>query len=356
METIKIAGAGPAGLSAAINLARKGYKVDVFEKNQDVGGRFHGDFQGLENWSDEKDVLLKLKEMNISINFDQYPFKNLIISNGMKNWDFKCDIPAFYLIKRGSAIGSLDNGLKKQALDKGVHIHFETVLHESQADIVATGPYAPEKFATARGIVFQTNLKDLAIGLVNDKTAVKGYSYLLVAQGQATMGTVLFDKFKNLNRCFQETKRMFNHLVDLDIINPHPLGGLGSFSLSNIFKKKRRLYAGEAAGLQDLLWGFGIKNAITSGFLAAKSIINGENYEKTAEKHFNHKLKASLVNRFLWEKFGIKNYEFIVNQIHSAQDPLKYLNWIHNFNILQNMIYPMALRYMRDRYRNLRLE
>ncbi|HEX7468818.1 MAG TPA: NAD(P)-binding protein [Methanobacterium sp.] len=37
MENVKILGAGPAGLSAAINLSRNGYNVDVFEKNQDVG-------------------------------------------------------------------------------------------------------------------------------------------------------------------------------------------------------------------------------------------------------------------------------------------------------------------------------
>ena len=32
IEKVKIAGAGPAGLTAAINLAKAGYQVDVFEK------------------------------------------------------------------------------------------------------------------------------------------------------------------------------------------------------------------------------------------------------------------------------------------------------------------------------------
>lgn len=355
MEKVRILGAGPAGLSAAINLSQAGYPVEIYEKNSDVGSRFHGEFQGLENWSNKKDAISKLKKMNISIDFDNHPFNDLVISNGDEKWDFKCNKPAFYLIKRGPVLGSLDSALKEQALNAGVDINFNDTLDEKNADIVATGPFAPERFAVARGFVFQTDLKDLAIGLVNDKTAIKGYSYLLIAQGHATMCSVLFDRFENLNNCFKETQQTFTRMFDLDIENPKKIGGMGSFSTTNTFKKGRKLYTGEAAGIQDLLWGFGIKNAITSGFLAAKSIIDGDDYEKTAEKYFKSKLKASVVNRYLWEKFGMKNYSFIVNQIYNAGDPLKYLNWMHNFNFLQKMVYPLALRYMRGRYENLRL-
>ena len=40
---ILVAGAGPAGLAAAIALARGGREVVVAEKNDDVGKRFIGD-------------------------------------------------------------------------------------------------------------------------------------------------------------------------------------------------------------------------------------------------------------------------------------------------------------------------
>jgi flavin-dependent dehydrogenase len=82
MKKVQISGAGPAGLSAAINLAKAGYPVEVFEKNKKVGGRFRGDFQGLENWSEDDDTLLKLNEMNIDINFHHHPFSKLGISHG----------------------------------------------------------------------------------------------------------------------------------------------------------------------------------------------------------------------------------------------------------------------------------
>jgi phytoene dehydrogenase-like protein len=45
MKKIKILGAGLSGLSAAINLAKAGYSVDIFDSNSDSGARFHGDLQ-----------------------------------------------------------------------------------------------------------------------------------------------------------------------------------------------------------------------------------------------------------------------------------------------------------------------
>lgn len=73
MGDIKIQGAGPAGLAAAIKLAKEGMSVTVFEKNDECGMRFRGDFQGLENWSSEIDILDDLKSMDIAINFWNKP-------------------------------------------------------------------------------------------------------------------------------------------------------------------------------------------------------------------------------------------------------------------------------------------
>jgi len=56
---IQIAGAGPAGLAAAITLAKNGRQVVVHEARNEVGDRFNGDFQGLENWTTEQNVLEK---------------------------------------------------------------------------------------------------------------------------------------------------------------------------------------------------------------------------------------------------------------------------------------------------------
>ena len=84
MKKIKILGAGLSGLTAAINLAKSGYTVDIYEKNKDVGMRFNGDIQGLENWSDKKDIIKELKESNVDVDFDYSPFYKIIITDGSK--------------------------------------------------------------------------------------------------------------------------------------------------------------------------------------------------------------------------------------------------------------------------------
>jgi 2-polyprenyl-6-methoxyphenol hydroxylase-like FAD-dependent oxidoreductase len=68
-EVIEIAGAGPAGLAAAITLARAGRRVIVHEAQREVGYRFQGDLQGLENWTMERDVLDELCEMGLTTAF-----------------------------------------------------------------------------------------------------------------------------------------------------------------------------------------------------------------------------------------------------------------------------------------------
>lgn len=76
MKEVKILGAGPAGLTAAINLAKEGYQVTIFEKEKECGMRFNGDFQGIENWSSQVDVLDDLNLMNIKTNFYFDPIRN----------------------------------------------------------------------------------------------------------------------------------------------------------------------------------------------------------------------------------------------------------------------------------------
>jgi flavin-dependent dehydrogenase len=69
-QPVKIMGAGPAGLAAAITLARHNYEVVVYEKRSDCGARFRGDLQGLENWSSRVAILDELRTLGIEPNFD----------------------------------------------------------------------------------------------------------------------------------------------------------------------------------------------------------------------------------------------------------------------------------------------
>ena len=357
-QPIKIAGAGPSGLTAAINLRKAGIDVVVYEKRSDAGKRFHGDLQGLENWSDDRHVLDYLAQMNIGVNFDCDPFLSQTITNGEESRTsfYDEDSPLCYLVKRGTHPGSLDQGLKQQALKAGVPIHFGETISLEEADIVATGTISREIFAVDKGIIFETDLEDTNIFLINDDVAYLGYTYLLVTGGYGCMCTVLFDRFQELDASFERTKAAFAKMFDFEIRDPKPVGGVGGFSTRNIFQKGRSLYVGEAAGLQDMLWGFGIRTAVESGYLAARCIIEERDYTSAAQTLFQDRLKATLVGRFLWEQAGRGNYSFIVNERTNASAGNRLdLTFFYNFNRPQKMIYPLAVRAMRRRYPNLRI-
>jgi flavin-dependent dehydrogenase len=348
MNNIKISGAGPAGLTAAINLAKAGYEVDVYERNKDVGQRFYGDLQGLENWSKREDILDEFKKMNIDINFQCDPFKKITAANAIKITEINdSKRPLYYLVKRGNVQGSMDLGLKDQAQDAGVNIHFENVIPKDQADIVATGPISGNTVGVVKGITFETDLEDTATVLFDDDAAFKGYAYLLVTKGYGCMSTVLLDNLNTVNSCFERTKEIFRDIYKFNIQETKKCGGVGCFTLNKTLNNGKNLFVGEAAGLQDLFLGFGIRYAINSGFLAAKSIIDHEDYEAMIKSHFEEKLKAGVVNRYLWEKSGRNNYSIALDNFEWI---IKNFNWISNYNILQKILYPFALRRIKKRY------
>jgi len=291
--------------------------------------------------------------MNIEINFDCDPFFKTTFINNSKDEEISSKEPLLYLVKRGSSSGTFDYGLKEQALKLGVNIYSERTFSFDEVDIVATGSVFKEVPVVAKGIIFKTNLKDVVVMACNNNLAFKGYSYLLVTKGYGCMCSAVFDELDKVTECFEKTKKFFVEKFNLDIQSSKNVGGVGSFSLKNTFQKGKVLYIGEAAGLQDLLWGFGMRYAVTSGYLAAQSIINNENYEEKAEKYFGNKLKASMVNRYLWEKIvSRRNYSFMVDHAEIVKNQLYSIN---NYNLLRRMIYPVALSYLKKKYSKLRL-
>ena len=61
-------------MAAAIVLAKAGYRVSIHEQRSAVGGRFHDDYQGLENWSRADDALTEIGDAGIEANWWHKPF------------------------------------------------------------------------------------------------------------------------------------------------------------------------------------------------------------------------------------------------------------------------------------------
>ena len=67
-RSIKIAGGGIAGLSAAIKLKLNGFEPIVYEKEDKIGLGRHDDFEGLENWIFSNEMSLFFKKIGFDFN------------------------------------------------------------------------------------------------------------------------------------------------------------------------------------------------------------------------------------------------------------------------------------------------
>jgi flavin-dependent dehydrogenase len=338
---IKILGAGISGLTAAINLAKGGFEVTVFERASSVGSRFHNDFQGLENWSDDMDALEILKELSIQTSFWNKGFNEVSIYTDLKKeFIAKNANNLFYLVERGPQ-NSLDEDLKNQAFDAGVKIKFNS-KKEEECDIIATGVSGKKPAGIVRGIVFDTDSEDSIVLILNDKIAFKGYAYLLIADGRATMACVVLKDLSRANLYFENSLKSFTKLKRMTIKNEKSFGGYGTFSLNKSNIQNQKLFVGEAAGFQDLFLGFGMKYAFLSGYIAAKSIIEEKSYDRLWKELFLNKLMASASNRLIYEISGERGYNYIANQLGKSKNPKLWLKNHYNFGSIKKLIYPLA--------------
>lgn len=349
-EPVTIVGAGPAGIAAAIVLRRHGVPVRIFEKYPDVGYRLSGDFQGLENWSTEQDVTDLLKEIGIEINFLCVPYcGGSVHVPGVQPVRVTSSRPIFYLVKRGAVPGSLDTGLRDQAMALGAEFVFDHRLSDfPEMSIVGTGPTAADIIAT--GMTFTTSGKDMAVAVFDDEIAPHGYAYLLVHRGLGTMASVLYGDFHREKESFARMSEFFRGETSLEIRDEKRFAGYGTFFLRNSQVMRKGLYVGESAGFQDYLWGFGMRYALLSGSLAARSIMEGVDYDLLWKRELKPMLETSLVNRFLVERFGAAGYRYLARKLASSE-PCDFLRRHYNHSFGKHLLLPFAKRALRNRAR-----
>lgn len=335
-KPITIAGAGPAGLTTAINLAKAGYEVVVYEENSDVGLRHQGQIQGFENWVYGIDTLEWLQNLNIKQDFNYKAINNIsLFSSDLKRYDFNSKLPIVYLIQRGNKENCFDYALKRQAEDLDVKIKFNTRVAFEEADIIATGP--PKVTYMASGINFKTDVDDLRWLIFDDNLAPKGYGYFIVWNGQATIASFIKYNFKDSHKYLMKTINTFKKLINLKIDKEVHFSGIGYFNIHYNFPK---IVVGEATGLQDYLLGFGIKFVMHSGYLATKSISDVEKYINLIKKEIYPFQKISIINRFLFEKLGDKGYKWLLEKSKKQEGKISFKEIYNQYNNLKNLLYP----------------
>jgi flavin-dependent dehydrogenase len=339
---IRIAGAGPSGLAAAITLARAGRAVEVHEAKRDVGMRFIGDLQVIEGASESEPVPDFLDRIGIERNFYFRPatWATFYDHRGAAR-TIRSREPYGWFIRRGAEEGTLDRGLLAQARALGVDVRFNSRLAE--ADIIATGPAAPD--GLAREMTWRTSDDERVDVFFNHHLSPGGYSYLFILDGIATFGCAIVADFKRIDDYFEHSLAAAQALHPFAIPSETRTGySYMNFHLKAQAKSNGTRYVGEAAGFQDYLFGLGLRYAMTSGWLAAQSILEGRPFDSSA---LAMKQETSLVNRFLYEAGGNFGLSMFVRRAAHAKDFQRYLSGWHQRRWWKRLLAPLVHRVWR---------
>jgi flavin-dependent dehydrogenase len=212
---VRVAGAGPSGLAAAITLAHAGVPVEVHEARKDVGARFIGDLQVIENHSGAEEVPDLFRRIGIATDFYCRPatWATFYDATGRKT-AVRSRTPYSYFIRRGAIDASLDRGLLRQAQALGVEVRFQSRLDPAGADIVATGPATPD--GLAREITFETDAPEVVDVYFDHRRAPGGYAYLFILDGVATFGCAIVADFRNIDTYFEHSLAAARRLRAID--------------------------------------------------------------------------------------------------------------------------------------------
>jgi len=327
---LEVVGAGPAGLAAALTARAGGTSVTLYERYQKVGARFHGDFQGVENWTTEEDALEELARIGLPLAATAIQEVVCFDSTGVPYPLRSPGRPLFYLVRRGTIEDSLDTILARQALKAGAVIRLATRRTQlPSGGIVAEGPHAADIIAV--GYTFTTDMADGCYASLSGALAPGGYAYLLVRQGSGTVATCLFRDFHNEKLYLDGTVEFFARHAGLRWSEAKRFGGSGNVATEAALHSGSRLYAGESAGLQDALFGFGLRYAMLSGHFAASAWLAGSNalYERLWHERLRRFVCAGVFNRRLYQLLGERGRGFLLRHVVAHTDPRRLLGRIY---------------------------
>jgi flavin-dependent dehydrogenase len=274
---IKIYGAGISGLVAAINLARSGYEVEVFEKRDQIGGSPH--------WHPSvHQQILDLEKTSEYIGIDLTPCFQSVKKHTFYLYGRKIvlDTPVnSYVCEKGPRPSSIENNLYSQAVNVGVRFNFceafdlKSVKHpntETQRYIVATGlepkPYRDLGIRHAVLMGFRssqiTEQKDIINSYLGDYT---NDEFAYVASYGDLMFSLLFARRKVTRNNLEDFQKHLYESDNLTFDEWHSSSGY--VPLENNLVKDGIVLAGAISGMIDPFYLNGISSALISGRIAA---------------------------------------------------------------------------------------
>ncbi|MCG6962784.1 MAG: NAD(P)-binding protein [Acidobacteria bacterium] len=271
MSTVRILGGGLSGLATAVLVAQRGTRVEVRDRRRGGGGRFTGGFQILENGSCGQDVLEELEQMALAPDCELTPLHEAVLLDAdRRRWEVRSSKPYAYLVRRGAGPGTVDHWLRSQAEASGVSLETGSETSSWTADVHATGPRYAD--GVAREVVFKTSHPNLMAVLFDPRLTPTGYAYLFVREGFGTMGAAQVRRLAELRRNAERAFAILLEEFPMPLENAHEHGQFMNFAMPGHLSSSGRWYVGEAAGVQEFLFGLGNRLGLRSAALVAEAI------------------------------------------------------------------------------------
>ena len=145
------------------------------------------------------------------------------------------------------------------------------------------------------------------------------------------MAMAVLSGYRDIDALYEKTAQRFREIEGIEAPPDAEEGRLiANFFLTPGLEHNGSIWAGEAGGFQDYLFGFGMRYALTSGVLAAKSICENLEYNTLYKASLGDKQKISLLNRFLYEKGGTWVPGILIEMARRSGNVREFLRKFYN--------------------------
>ena len=148
--------------------------------------------------------------------------------------------------------------------------------------------------------------------------------------------------FKRQAEHVERTVAFFREKAGLEMCDPKPFGGFANFRLPRTALQGGHPVVGEQAGFQDALAGFGMRYALRSGILAARSLLEGTDYTRLWRQELLPLLRTGVSNRFIFNNAGARGRRWALRGMSRSNTAAK-LRRLYRPSVLTRLVYPLAV-------------
>jgi len=346
-----ILGAGLAGLVAAINLSRAGFKVKIYEKKNFVGQHEKETVQLLPNWFSKEDVIGEIDRCGIKTKWLNKISEIEIYFGEKRKLTLKSKkFPIGYTVLRGG-----DNSFEKDLAQEAKTLGVEIILGrkpDKKPDIIATG--CGKILTIGYGRVYKGDFEPqkAKVFLTQEHSPSVGYAYLFPHNKK--LATFKISKRIGETLDFKEKlKEIQNQYLRKELKEENLLyefGSKRSFGVPKTAIQDGSILVGEAAGFQDELFRFGMRYAIISGYLAAQALAKNLDYDKLWKKSFASEFQKTSRVRKVFEAQKKIRFDFFPEDTEIIMDIENFRKiWLSPRLNMALFLYPIFGRFFSKR-------